>query len=119
MKKLFSDEQIISILREAKAGVSSREFCRKHAISDATFYAWRKKFGGMEVSEVKRLKSPEIGGRPPGFVLWHIQPGITNVRFWHNADRFGRNIRYERKTDVIIYRCSGVTRLKTNVCVNL
>nr|GME07234.1 IS3 family transposase [Ipomoea batatas]GME07342.1 IS3 family transposase [Ipomoea batatas] len=59
MKKRFSDEQIISILREAEDGVSARELCRKHAISDATFYSWRKKFGGMEVPEVKRLKSLE------------------------------------------------------------
>ncbi|MBL0896990.1 transposase, partial [Pectobacterium atrosepticum] len=58
-KKRFSDEQIISILREAEAGVSARELCRKHAISDATFYTWRKKYGGMEVPEVKRLKSLE------------------------------------------------------------
>ncbi|WP_120279557.1 IS3 family transposase [Enterobacter bugandensis] len=55
MKKRFSDEQIISILREAEAGVSAR----KHAISDAIFYTWRKKYGGMEVPEVKRLKSLE------------------------------------------------------------
>ncbi|UDG01413.1 transposase [Enterobacter cloacae] len=55
MKKRFSDEQIISILLEAEAGVSASELCRKHAISDATFYTWRKKYGGMEVPEVKRL----------------------------------------------------------------
>ncbi len=61
MKKQFSDEQIISILHEAEAGVSARELCRKHAISDATFYTWRKKFGSMEVTEVKRLKSLEEG----------------------------------------------------------
>ena len=59
MKKRFSDEQLISILREAEAGVSARELCRKHAISDATFYTWRKKFGGTEIPEVKRLKLPE------------------------------------------------------------
>lgn len=59
MKKRFSDEQLISILREAEAGVSARELCRKHAISDATFYTWRKKFGGMDLPEVKRLKSLE------------------------------------------------------------
>ncbi len=61
MKKRFSDEQIISILSEAEAeaGVSARELRRKHAISDATFYTWRKKYGGMELPEVKRLKSLE------------------------------------------------------------
>jgi putative transposase len=59
IKKRFSGEQIISILREAEAGVSARELCRKHAISDATFYISRKKYGGMEVHVVKRLKSPE------------------------------------------------------------
>ena len=59
MKKRFSDEQIISILRKAKAGVSAHELCRKHAISDATFYTWRKKYGGMEVPGVKRLNSLE------------------------------------------------------------
>ncbi|WP_223284357.1 integrase core domain-containing protein [Kosakonia sp. SMBL-WEM22] len=50
---------MISILREAEAGVSARELCRKHAISDATFNTWCKKYGGMEVPEVKHLKSPE------------------------------------------------------------
>jgi putative transposase len=58
MKKRFSDEQIISILR-GRSWVPARELCRKHAISDATFYTWRKKYGGMEVPEVKRLKSLE------------------------------------------------------------
>lgn len=59
MKKRFFDEQIISILSQAEAGVSARELCRKHAISDATFYTWSKKYGGMKVPEVKRLKSLE------------------------------------------------------------
>jgi hypothetical protein len=55
MKKRFSDEQFISILREAEARVSALEFCRKHAISDSTFYTCRRSFSGMEMSEVKRL----------------------------------------------------------------
>ena len=49
MKKRFSDEQIISILREAEAEVSTRELYCKHALSDETVYTWRKKYGGMEV----------------------------------------------------------------------
>lgn len=58
MKKHFSNEQIIDILREAEAGICAREFCRNHAISDANFYTWRMKYGGMEVPGVKRLKLP-------------------------------------------------------------
>lgn len=59
MKRRFSDEQIIQILKEAEAGLSVKELCRKHSISDATFYTWRKKFGVMEVSEARRLKAVE------------------------------------------------------------
>ena len=55
----FSDEQIIGILKEHQAGLTAAELCRKHGISDATFYKWRSKFGGMEVSEAKRLKALE------------------------------------------------------------
>ena len=59
----FSDEQIIGILKEHQAGMSAAELCRKHGISDATFYKWRSKFGGMEVSEAKRLKALEDENR--------------------------------------------------------
>jgi putative transposase len=55
----FSEEQIIGILKEHQAGLSAGDLCRKHGISDATFYTWRKKYGGMEVSEAKRLKALE------------------------------------------------------------
>jgi len=55
----FSEEQIIGILKEHQAGMTPAELCRKHGISDATFYTWRKKFGGMEVSDAKRLRSLE------------------------------------------------------------
>ena len=55
----FSEEQIIGILKEHSAGLSAAELCRKHGISDAAFYKWRSKYGGMEVSEAKRLKSLE------------------------------------------------------------
>jgi len=55
----FTEEQIIGILKEHQAGLSATELCRRHGISDATFYTWRKKYGGLEVSEAKRLKALE------------------------------------------------------------
>ena len=55
----FTEEQIIAVLREQESGVSTADVCRKHGISSATFYAWKAKFGGMEVSEAKRLKMLE------------------------------------------------------------
>ena len=55
----FSEEQIIGVLREQEAGVSVAELGRKHGISSATFYAWKAKYGGMDVSEAKRLKALE------------------------------------------------------------
>ena len=58
-KGRFSQEQIISILKEAEAGLAPAELCRRHGISDATFYNWRKKYGGLDVSEAKRLKALE------------------------------------------------------------
>ena len=59
----FSEEQIIGILKEHQAGLSAAELCRKHGISDATFYNWRSKYGGMEASEAKRLKALEEENR--------------------------------------------------------
>ncbi len=59
MKKRFSEEQIIGFLREADAGVAIKDLCRKHGFSDASFYLWRSKFGGMSVSDAKRLKELE------------------------------------------------------------
>ena len=59
MKKRFSEEQIIGFLREADKGVAVKELCRKHGFSEASYYLWRSKFGGMSVSEAKRLKALE------------------------------------------------------------
>jgi putative transposase len=58
-KSRFTEEQIIGILKEHHAGLSAADLCRKHGISDATFYKWRSKYGGMEVSEAKKLKALE------------------------------------------------------------
>jgi putative transposase len=55
----FSEEQIIGILKQSEAGTKTSELCRQHGISAATFYGWRSKYGGLEVSEAKRLKQLE------------------------------------------------------------
>ena len=59
MKKRFTEEQIIGFLREVDAGVAVKELCRRHGFSEASYYLWRSKFGGMEVSDAKRLKALE------------------------------------------------------------
>jgi putative transposase len=55
----FTEEQIIAILREQEAGAKTADVCRKHGISDATFYNWKAKYGGLDVSEARRLKALE------------------------------------------------------------
>ena len=55
----FSEEQIIGILKQAEAGVKVGDICREQGISDATFYKWRSKYGGLEVSDAKRLRQLE------------------------------------------------------------
>jgi putative transposase len=58
-RKRFTEEQIIAVLKEHELGAKSSDLCRKHGISEATFYNWKSKYGGMDVSEVKRLKALE------------------------------------------------------------
>ena len=55
----FSDEQIIAIVKEQEAGAKTVDVCRRHGISDATFYKWKSKYGGLELSEAKRLRALE------------------------------------------------------------
>ena len=58
-RKRFSEEQIIGVLKEHEAGVKTADLCRKHGISEQTFYNWKARYGGLEVSEAKRLKGLE------------------------------------------------------------
>jgi len=58
-RKRFTEEQIIGVLREQELGAKTADLCRKHGISEATFYHWKSKFGGLDVSEARRLKQLE------------------------------------------------------------
>ena len=58
-KKRFTEQQIIGFLKEAEAGIAVKDLCRKHGFSDAAFYGWRSKYGGLQVNEMKRLKELE------------------------------------------------------------
>lgn len=59
MKKRYTEEQIIGFLREADAGMPVKDLCRRHGFSEASYYLWRSKYGGMDVSDAKRLKALE------------------------------------------------------------
>ena len=58
-KSRFTENQVVSILKEADAGAKVKEICRRHGISDATFYNWKSKYGGMQASDLKRLRETE------------------------------------------------------------
>jgi len=58
-RKRYTEAQILGFLKEAEAGIAVKELCRKHGFSDASFYTWRSKYGGMELSDMKRLKALE------------------------------------------------------------
>lgn len=62
-RRRFTEEQIIGVLKEAEAGTKPADLCRQHGISDGTFYAWRAKYGGLTVSEARRLKALEDENR--------------------------------------------------------
>ena len=62
-RKRHTEEQIIEVLKDAQAGIGVQELCRKHGISDATFYKWRTKYAGLEVSDVKKLRQLEDENR--------------------------------------------------------
>ena len=68
-RKRFTEEQIVGILKEHEAGVAVSELCRKHGVSDASIYKWKAKYGGLEVSEAKRLKALEDENSKPKKLL--------------------------------------------------
>ena len=62
-KSRFSETQIVAILKEHEAGVATKDLCRRHGVSPATFYSWKSKFGGMEVSDVAKMRALEDENR--------------------------------------------------------
>jgi len=62
-RKRFSEEQIIAVLKEAETGMKTADLCRKHGISDCTYYNWKNRYGGMQVSEVRRMRVLEDENR--------------------------------------------------------
>ncbi len=76
----YSEGQIIEVLKEHQAGISVAELCRKHGISDATFYTWRKKYGGMEVSDARRLRGLEEENRKLKRLLAESMLDVATLR---------------------------------------
>ena len=79
-KSRFSEEQIINVLKEQQAGVPVADLCRKHGISDATFYTWRRKYGGMEVSDTRKLKAVEEKNRKLKKLLAEAMLDVATLR---------------------------------------
>jgi putative transposase len=83
----YSEEQIIGILKEHDAGVSTAEICRKYGVSNATFYKWRGKFGGMEVSDARKLKALEEENRKLKKLLAESMLDVSTLR-----EMLGKNV---------------------------
>ena len=82
----FTEEQIIGILREGDAGAKTADLCRKHGISGATFYKWKAKFGGMDVSEAKRLRAlEEENGKLKKLLAEAMLDVVSKTRLRHDA----------------------------------
>ena len=79
-KSRYSEEQIITVLNEHQAGIPVAELCRKHGISDATFYTWRKKYGGMDISDARRLKGLEEENRKLKKLLAESMLDVATLR---------------------------------------
>ena len=79
-KSRFTDSQIIAMLKQAEAGTPVPELCRAHGISSATFYKWRSKFGGMEVSDARRLKALDEENRKLKKLLAEAMLDVATLR---------------------------------------
>jgi len=83
----FTEDQIIGVLREHEAGVKTAELCRKHGISDATFYNWKAKYGGMTVSEAARLRTLEDENRRLKKLLAELMLDVSALKdCWEKTD---------------------------------
>jgi putative transposase len=91
VKKRYTEEQIIGFLKEADKGVPVKELCRKHGFSDASYYLWRSKYGGMEVSDAKRLKALETENARLKKLLAEsmLENEVTREALRKNGDRTG------------------------------
>ena len=76
----FTQEQIIGVLKEHQAGAAAADLCRRHGISEATFYTWRSKYGGMEVSDAKRLKGLEEENAKLKKLLAELMLDVSTLR---------------------------------------
>jgi putative transposase len=86
-KSRFSEEQIIAVLKEHQAGIAVVDICRKHGISDATFYNWRNRYGGMEVSDARRLKALDDENRKLKKLLAESMLDVATLR-----EALGKNV---------------------------
>ena len=107
MKKRFTEEQIIGFLREAEAGLPIAELCRKHAFSEASYYLWRSKFGGMSVSDAKRLKQLPSGCRAGD----NAKAFVGGFRLWNDADDASRTAPREARSGLRRSKRRGPPRI--------
>ncbi len=79
-RKRFSEEQIIGVLKEGEAGAKTDNICRRHGISSATFFSWRKKYGAMDASEAKRLRELEAGNAKLKRIVADQMRDVTSMK---------------------------------------